>query len=714
MLVSLVVCMVLLGKIAKLQFVEGEILRNKADSLYVSMQPVNGSRGNILTEKGGLLATSLPYYNIHFDTKVVPLDTFNKYLDTLSMCLAMYVNNEYTIGAHRERLKIARKEGKRYYPIKNNVSHLEMNRIRNFPLFNKGGQFKSGLIVDKINKRQYPFKMLAHRTIGYIRPYVKTNQNGEKIKDSKGKYVIDTIKVGLEEAYDHVLAGESSMKPMKYIGKNIWVPLSDLNELEPKSGKDLVTTLDINIQDIAEEALLKSLTENEADHGCVLVMEVETGAIKAIANIGFNNERTDFWETKNYAIAEASEPGSTFKLATLMALLEHGNVSLEDSVILNKGKISFYDRTMEDASNHNYHKTTLSKAFEISSNVGIAALANKYYNKSKKSQQKYIDFIRSLRFEDSKLGFAGEGSSFIKDPQYADWSGITIPWMSIGYESYMTPLQILNLYNTVANNGKMMRPQIVKEIRAFGETEQIFEPEVIKRRLISKSTVEKLNQLLINVVEGEQGTAQNIKPNHYQIAGKTGTSIINYKDHTTKNQSKQYRASFVGYFPADQPKYSCIVVVTNPRKGIYGGKVAAPVFKEIADKCYSKILDVHQAINLEEKKYVAAKLPSLNVGHKKDLLKVMQTLKMPVSDFSDTDWAITIIKGDSIQLQERNMSEGKKLVPNVVGLGLRDAMYLLENAKINVKVTGIGKVLSQSVRPGRSVNDNPSIQLILG
>lgn len=712
MLITIIAALVIVLKIGKVQYLDGDELRIKAESIYIALRPVEAPRGNILSESGSLLATSLPYFKLHFDTKVVPKDTFMRYVDTLASCLAKYVDNEYTVGAYRDRLTAAREAGHRYFPIRKNVGYLELEKIKQFPLFNKGGQYKSGLIIDKMSKRQYPFKMLAHRTIGYIRSYEKVNAQGEKIKDANGVPVVDTVRVGLEEAFDHVLSGEETLKPMKCIGSNIWVPLTDMSEIEPKAGKDVVTTLDVNIQDITEEALLKTLQKNQADHGCAIVMEVATGEIKAIANIGFNKERTTYWETKNYAIAEAAEPGSTFKLATMMALFEHGYVKPSDTVNLNKGRIEFYEESMEDASYHGLTNTSILKAFELSSNVGVARLANKYYNKDKASQKKFIEYLRGLNFEMSKLGFSGEGSSFIKDPEYRDWSGITIPWMSIGYESYLTPLQTLNLYNTIANNGQMMKPHIVKEIRAFGKVEQRFRPEIINRNLVSEKTISYIKQLLESVVAGKSGTAKNIKPEHYSIAGKTGTAIINYKAYKDRGVAKKYRSSFAGYFPADKPIYSCIVVVTNPRVGFYGGRVAAPVFKEIADKCYSKVIDVHNAINDTTATYVGRKMPDLQVGFKDDFKELLDVLEMPYKDASTTRWAVSRVQQDSLSLMTRNIQD--KIIPNVVGMGLRDALFLLENRNIRVKVRGAGKVKSQSIKPGRSVNEAHTIELVLG
>lgn len=712
MLLAMLAALVILLRVGKVQYIDGDELRSKAERIYIANRPVEAPRGNILAEDGSLLATSLPYFQVNFDTRIVPKDTFYKYVDTLAACIARYVDGEYTIGAYRERLKNARESGNRYFLIRQNVSYLELSRIKTFPLFNKGGQYESGLIITKMSKRQYPFKMLAHRSIGYIRPYVKIHNNGDTIRDKDGNPLIDTLRVGIEQAYDHVLAGEKELKPMKRIGNNIWVPLSDMSEIEPQAGKDVVTTLDVNIQDITEKALLKRLQIDQADHGCAIVMEVATGEIKAIANIGFTKNRKSYWETRNYAIGEAAEPGSTFKLATMMALFEHGYATPNDTVNLNMGRTKFYDEEMEDASYHGLNQTTLGKAFEMSSNVGIAKMANKYYNKDKASREKYVQYLRDLHFEDSKLGFSGEGSSFIKGPDHTDWSGISIPWMSIGYESYLTPLQTLNLYNTVANGGKMMKPRIVKEIRSFGKIERKFGPEIINRKLVDAKTIDYVQGLLLRVVEGKKGSAKRIKTDQYKIAGKTGTSIINYKAYKQGRAAKKYRVSFAGYFPADNPAYSCIVVITNPRNNTYGGTVAAPVFKEIADKCYSKIVDVHEPINDTARVYVSKKMPDFQIGYKDDYDLLLGELEIPHKDESNTRWTVSRVEEDSIILKTRTFQQ--EMVPNVVGMGLRDALYLMENRKLRVQVVGSGKVKSQSIKPGTSVGRVKFVKLVLG
>ncbi|MCP4440542.1 MAG: transpeptidase family protein [Aureispira sp.] len=715
MLIMIIGALVIVLRVGSIQYIEGAELKAKADSMYLALRPVEAPRGNILASDGSLLATSLPYFELRMDMKIVNRDTFLHYLDTISACLARYIDSDYTVGAYRQRLARAYDNQNRYFLIRRNVSYLELQRILSFPLFNKNSRNESGLIVEKMSKRQYPFRMLAHRTIGYSRRHERRDANNQVVViDGVRQY--DTVSVGLENSFEHILAGEAGERLMQRIGNNIWIPINDLSRIEPRAGKDIVTTIDINIQDVAESALLNKLKEHDADHGCVVVMEVETGQIKAIANIGKTGTDDEgnrkYWEDYNYAVAENAEPGSTFKLVTMLALFEDGYVTPSDTINLNRGKIKFYDEELEDAMYHNLAMTTVGRAFEVSSNVGMAKLTNKYYNKSDEDRIRFIGHLKNM-FLDRPTGIEikGERDPFIKTPDRKDWSGITIPWMSFGYELELSPIQQLTLYNAVANDGRMMRPHIVKEIRSYGIVEEQIPPDIIKRRIVSEQTIIYAKELLERVVKN--GTAKNIKSENYGIAGKTGTTIMNYKEHKQKKVPKRYRSSFAGYFPTDNPKYSCIVVVTNPRANGYGGgTVAAPVFKAIADNCYARAIDVHEAINKEPIAYSSQNLPDLQVGYKPDLKVVMEYLDMPFDDQSNTIWTVGVRDSATLNLLTRNFFDDK--VPNVVGMGLRDALFLLENRKLRVNVVGSGKVKSQSVKPGRNVKSVQTITLVLG
>lgn len=710
MLAMLLLSVIILLRVLYTQYILGEELREKAQKRYIDNRPVEATRGNILAADGSLFATSLPYFELRFDAQAPHPDTFALYVDTLATCLSIYVDQSMTPGAWRQKLIEARKSNEKYLLIRRDVSYLDLQQIKSFPIF-KYGRHKGGFIYNKTSKRQYPFKMLAHRTVGYIRT--------REAKDSLGEPVVDTLMVGLEDAFNDILAGENAMRPMQRIAKDVWVPLSDISDIEPKAGMDLVTTLDVNIQDVAQKALLKGLQTYQADYGCAIVMDVATGEIRAMVNIGATNpERTQYWESYNWAIADRVEPGSTFKLASILALLEDGYISPDDTVNLNLGKARFFDEVMEDASYHGLTITTMAKAFELSSNVGIARLANQHYNQDQEGRERFVKHLHNFGFQYPLLNeqLRGEQDPYIKNPSSPDWSGITVPWMSIGYEVGISPLQLLSFFNGVANNGRLMRPLLVKEIRAYGELKERFEPEILRRRMASQESIDMAKELLLRVTEGPRGTARDIKTPQYRIAGKTGTAIINYAAAKRGREAKRYRASFAGFFPVENPMYSCIVMVTNPRNGLYGGVVAAPIFREIADYCYTYATKSHPPMNrdLEQIVYTADKLPDLQVGKKDELLKLYQHFSMPVQDRSQTDWTIATVQADTVRLISRNIPND--VMPNVIGMGLRDALYLIENLEVNlkVKVVGVGKVRSQSVKPGRGLRGLSTITLVLG
>lgn len=696
MLISILGAVVVILRIGSVQYFEGAELIAKSDEKRIKKIALKSNRGNILAENGSLLATTLPYYTVGWDPKVVSQEIFDKYVDSLALCLAQYIDNELTPGAYSEKLREARLrigEGQNYMFIRNNITFLELEHMRTFPIFNLGKK-KGGLIANQKNERQYPFGILAHRTIGY-----KVNDNW----------------VGLEQYFnDDVLQGnkEGDSIEVKHIGNGIQVPVEDLSDIEPKAGKDIVTTLDINIQDIAEKELMKSLKKHRALSGCIVVMEVATGKIKAIANLG-TADRENYFEFKNYAAGQAVEPGSTFKLAAMMALFEDGYAKPTDTVNLSLGQAKFYDERMEDASYHGLNQTNIKKAFEISSNVGIAKLTNKYYNHSKDAQQQFINRLEQFNLHKlSNIELKGEDSPTLGSPDNTQtWSGVSIPWKSIGYEISLTPLQLLTFYNAVANDGKMMKPYLVSEVRAYGSTEKKYKPKVITRRIAKESTIEYAKEILFGVVQGTKGTAKDIKTKQYNIAGKTGTAIMNIKEHKRRNVPKRYRGSFVGFFPAEKPVYSCIVVVNDSETGWYGGTVAAPVFRQVADYCYSHNIQAHDPINLDPAVYTDKLLPDVQIGYKPELLSLMKELDMPHEDKSGTAWAVGRVANDTINVLTRNIQ--KDVVPNVKLMGLRDALYLLENLGLRVKTVGHGKVISQSVQAGRSLKSVRSITLYL-
>ena len=703
MFVMLLGCFVIILRIGTLQIIEGPQLREKANNLNIRKRPIKAARGNILADDGkSLLATSLPNYQLNWDLTVPNQDSFVFYLDSLSVLFTSFADSELTADEFKEKLIKGKAAKDKYFLLRKNVSQIELDKIQKFPIFNsRKKKMKSGLIVSEMEKRQYPFKMLANRTIGYSRVI-------DGMKNDK-----DTLRIGLEGYWNSTLSGEEGLMWMQQLSKDVWVPLNDIANVEPRAGNDLVTTINIDIQDVTERSLLETLEKYEAEHGCAIVMDVKTGQIKAMANIGFNEDRTQYWEDFNYAVGENIEPGSVFKLASMITLLEDGYVKLDDTVNLNMGKWKFYDAVMEDAYPHGIFFTTIGDVFEMSSNVGIAKMIHKFYNGSKEKQMYFVRKLSDMVLDKpTGIDVGGERPPFIKDPNRSDWSGITALWMSIGYELEMSPLQMLTFYNAVANDGQMMKPYIVKEVSSYGDIIDKFDPRIVKKRIASKKTLETATELLTRVVESEKGTGHSIYTPQYKIAGKTGTAIINWQNFQKGKESKKYRASFAGFFPADNPVYSCIVVVTNPKWGNFGGIVAAPVFRKIADYCYASSIESHSAINNSKFVYTDGTLPKLQVGNKSDLKKLLDYLKMPYSDISKSDWSVGFVENDSITLLSRSVQDD--VVPNVVGMGLKDALYLLENRRLKVKVVGVGKVKSQSVKAGKSIKTVQTITLVLG
>lgn len=690
---SLVLCY----KTVDIAIIEGKKWRTEGRKRYVDLRKIEAERGNILAEDGSLLATSLPFFDIAFDPNSSGMkeEDFEQYVDSLGYLLATRVDNTFTPGGYVNRLREKRQSGAEYVRIKKNATFQQMQEIRNYPLFNLG-QYRGGLIIQPKFVRKTPFGILANRTIGYVRG--------------------DSTRVGLEGRYNDILKGEEGSQLMvKVDGRNdIWIPLNDLTAIEPKRGDDLVTTLDVNIQDIVENALVQGMDKHDAEWGTAIVMEVATGAVKAISNIG-KTER-GWWETYNYAVGYKIEPGSTFKLASMMALLEDGYVNLTDTIDIEFGKTQFYEEEMVDASPSSFliDSTSVHHAFEISSNVGIAKLINQNYGNRNRAP-KFIQRLKQFHLNlPTKIEIQGEASPFIKDA-YSDkqgWSGTTLPWMAIGYELELTPLQLLAFYNAVANDGMMMKPYLVSSIERFGETVEEIPPTVIDRRIASKSTIERAQLLLESVVE--RGTAKSLSTSKYRFAGKTGTAQADYQRTAGRIKVGGYRASFAGYFPADNPKYSCIVVVNDPKKGgIYGGEVAGPIFRAISDDIMSTVIDLQEIVNENPEPLRTKKLPDLNIGQEQDIKYVLSELGIPHDGTAKDSWAVFRTQRNTDTLRVLSRRIPKKTVPNVVGMGLRDALFILENQGLKVVISGVGKVRRQSIKPGTRIRGQ-EIKLTLG
>lgn len=681
--------LLIVGKILYIQFVNGEKWQSKVAHITTDLREITPVRGNIYADNRNMLATSVPIYEIRMDMRAEGLSDEDYFQNIDSLCASLSkLFGDKSASAYKAGFTKARAAGNRYYRVKSNVDYDQVQKAQNFPIW-KRGRFKSGVIFEKRTIRLMPFKELATRTVGYEREGVQP--------------------VGIEGAYNNVLSGKPGKRYEKRLAGGIWMPITDRNEVEPEDGCDVYTTLDVNIQDVATNALRKELKNHNASHGCAVLMEVKTGYIKAIANLTRTADST-YHEVYNYAVGEATEPGSTFKLASLMAAFEDGLIDLHDTVDTENGKYKFYDRIMRDSNGKGHGEIDVLTVFQKSSNVGVSRIINDSYASN---PQKFVDRLYKMGLG-RKLGLeiSGEGKPVIKDPSDKSWSGVTLPWMSIGYETLMTPLQILTFYNAVANDGVMLKPQFVSEVQRNGILIKENKPVVLNQAIASRETIAKAKKMLESVVT-EEGTAANLRFGAYHIAGKTGTAqIANAKYGYKYDQAVSYQASFVGYFPAEAPEYTCIVVVNGPSNNVYyANRVAGPVFKEIADKVYAQRFDLFKETD-PINNAIASKAPVSLSGNANDLKSIFNAFNVPVKDNSEGyGWVTTKTLPENVEIERRTVKDG--LTPNVVGMGLRDGVYLLESCGYQVKVQGKGMISKQSMPPGSPARKGQKITIEL-
>lgn len=638
-------------KITNIQWVEGESLRKLANKHSIQNFVIPANKGNIYSSDGSLLATSIPNYNIRFDALAPSDKDFQKYIKPLSDSLAVLFNKP-SYYFHSELTK-ARSSGNRFYLLAKNLSYTEYIKIKKFPLF-KLGIYRGGIIIDQQVIRKHPIGEIASRTIGYERITPEGKPDGK----------------GIEWAFRKYLNGKDGKVLKQKIAKGQWKPIRDVNEVEPQDGYDIISTLDVYIQDIAHHALMDQLIKYKAEHGCVVVMETKTGYVKAISNLGKIADNT-YAETTNYAIQESHEPGSTYKLADMMALLEDKKVDTSTVYNTNGGIMMIAGRKVKDSHDGGYGIISLGKGFEKSSNT---VLVQAVYNNYKNNPKQFVNHLNSFGLN-KPLGLSIKGEGIPRVPQPTDkyWSPMSLPSMAFGYEVSITPLQTLTFYNSVANNGEMVKPQFVSEIKEWNKTIKKFDKIVMNPKICSDVTLLKLRAVLENVVK--RGTAKDLYSKDFTFAGKTGTAQANYA--LNGGADKHYISSFVGYFPADKPKYSCIVVVHKPDTSTnqyYGADVAGPVFTRIAQKIFTDSPTRNVVKNLELK----------NRNQEKNY-----------SDYFT-------------KLQEK-----RNVIPNLKGMAGMDAIALLENLKVKVKVIGVGKVKKQSLNPGYTINNNTIIILEL-
>ena len=684
LLVCLFACAIVY-KIVQIQFMDGQKWKSISKERRIYYKPVAATRGNIFSDNGSILATSLPFYRVAIDPTVAKAEVFNSGVDSLGLLLSRFYGDK-SADHYRRKIKNARHSDRQYIRLNSRqINYQEKKMMAKWPIFREG-KGRGGVIFEKVEKRFKPFGLLADRTIGFI----NEDKNG----------------AGLEYSFNNNLAGTDGEALFERIAGGS-KPIYDGTDVKPQHGYDIKTTIDINLQDVAENALYKALERTNAEYGCVIMMEVKTGEIKAIANLG--KTRGGYIEDYNYAVGNQgrTEPGSTFKLASMMALFEHApHVKLTDTIDTGNGRYRIKNTYMSDAKINGYGKITVQQVFEKSSNIGVAKLMEENFSQS---QQAYVDYLHKFGLG-STLGFQmdGEARPYMKSPQDKNWYGTTLTSMAIGYETKISPLQTLAFYNAVANNGVKVQPIIVKEIRKADNVIQSFSTRVLIDKICSDETLKKLKMMLEGVVT--HGTAKNILSGDYKIAGKTGTAR-KVKD---GKYVREYSTSFAGYFPADNPKYSCIVIIDSPKGvNVYGGDVAAPVFKELADKAYARDLAMHQPL---QARVVPDKesLPLVKAGNFDDLSVILN--KIGISSHAtagqDEEWVKVEQQRRSLNFTSNPVLEGK--VPDVTGMTLRDALFILGNQHLEVNVEGSGKrVQKQSVEPGTDIIKDKNITITL-
>ncbi len=643
-------------KVVSIQYKEGEAYRQLSTEITRKQDTIYANKGNLYAADGNLLATSMSKYTIRMDVMAVESDVFEKNLSALATSLSELLGNTPTF--YQRKIRNARNRNNRYLLIARNVGYNDYVKMKQFPIF-KLGVYRGGFIGEQKTVREHPIGKIAERTIGY--------------QDFRGE-------AGIEGAFADYMEGQYGLRWKQKIAKGQWKPINDVNEREPLDGHDVITTIDVNIQDITHHALLRQLENFEAEHGCAVVMETATGEIKAISNLGRTSIGT-YYEKRNYAIWESHEPGSTFKLASLMAALEDKVIDTSTVVDTEKGRIFIHGSKVEDSHRGGYGKISAARVFEVSSNVGIVKLIKKHYDDQ---PQKFVDRMKEYGLADPiGLPIKGEGVPYIPSPKDKKrWNKISLEWMAWGYGVSITPLQTLTFYNAVANNGVMVKPKFIKELRRQNKVERVFKTEVMNPKIASQTTIDKLKKVMENVVV--RGTAENIYSPNFSMAGKTGTAkkfVAAHKDENGNTvpagySNQRYVASFAGFFPAEQPKYTCIVVIHDPKKekGYYGATVAGPVFKEIAQKIFTNT-PVTNTVNLAE------------------------------AQFGDLE--------TMYNTYTQELSKDYTTIPDVHGMPAMDAVSLLENIGLKVMFKGQGKVVKQSIPSGSKLVKGSTITLKL-
>ena len=695
----LLVGVAIIVKIIIVQAKDSKELQDMAEKREYRVETLEASRGIIFSSDDQVMAISVPYYDVFFDYQAVDSTVLANNIDSLCIQMAQLFPKR-NAAQWKEFFAIGMAKKSRYYKIGLNVTQAQLRQMQQFVIFNRG-IYKGGLITQKKIKREHPYKDLAGLMLGMA-------------NEEKGYYF------GLEGAYNDYLKGQNGRRLVRRIHHGGWIPVNSDDDVDAQNGDDVITTFDIKLQDIVENALRNTLTENKAEQGCAILMDVETGYVKALANLRLNHETNVYEESYNVALAERYEPGSVFKIASMVVLLSQKDVNLDDKVNIGTGPIKFSNRTMKD--DHSFAQggiCTVQEVIEQSSNKGTAVLINKNYATH---PEKYVEGLYALGLNKKiGTGINGEAQPVIKHPDDKTkdgrklWSKVSLPWMSIGYEVNVTPMHLITLYNAIANGGRMMKPQFVTEIRRGSQTVKEFEPIVLNECIAGPEAIKKLQTMLEGVVI--RGTAKRqFQGCVVNVAGKTGTAqyydrVQGYAYHEPGIGRKLYNTTFVGYFPAEKPRYSCIVMVSRARGRFWAaGSVSAPGFREIAEKVYAMRIGTHEDDTLAPVSPVSNE--PIIVRHSKEA-SYLNGIDNPFNDYAiNGDW-VTVQKTENGETDLRTAQLQPNLVPNLVGMDITDAVYLLENMGVKTEFTGQGTVKEQSLHAGDTLKANSIICLKL-
>ena len=668
-------------KAATIQIKEGPKLRTMAKEMHTRFDTLLAERGNIYTEDGVLLSSSIPEFDVHIDFSVIDSGLFAKKIDSLSLCLS-HLFADKSAEQYKEEFIAAYDEENKYYFLGRNLKYFQYEALRSFPIFNKG-KAHGGFMADTKEKRVTPYNMLAFRTIGVFR---------------------DSNVSGLEATYNDTLAGENGRRLVQKSTGNVWVPIEG-SEVDPKNGNDIVTTLDINVQDVAEHALMSILQKYECLYGTCIVMEVATGKIRTLVNLGRQTDGT-YWEDFNYAMIP-TEPGSTFKMVTLLSLLNDRLINVDNPVDAQGGSIRFGNRVMRD-SHLGLHVMPIWKAYAESSNAAFAWLAFSHY---KDNPTKYVDHLHALHLDRiTGIDLRGERKPVVITPKNPAWSASSLPWMATGYGVLISPLHTCMLYNAVANNGKMMKPYLVSSIREYGKTIKSFDPTIIDQ-IGDSNTIAQLQKCMRAVVT--EGTAKGIESPYYTMAGKTGTAQV--ADKGIRYTDGVYQGSFVGFMPAEHPKYTiCVVIRTKPHSAeYYGGTIAAPVFRMVADKIFSENMGAWAGPLDSMAKAGAGAMPAKVATARNYAVLLRGIGKNQAIPGEHKNELVQLVTDSNRHVTVQPRAQVRDIVPDVTGMGLKDAVYMLETSGLQVRILGRGKVQIQSLPPGTRILKGQNITLQL-